>query len=113
MKVGDLPLDEMVWFGMYRTSEGINAYTMGMAALGWDEMEIIGADDDPSNVASFLYDVAYHLLFNRMHLRDGDTFGFYEDQELPVRKGPGVSVEGMTLKIGYPEKGSDNEVNDC
>ena len=43
MKSGDIPLDDMVWFGMYRTTEGINAYTVGMRALGRDEMEVIGA----------------------------------------------------------------------
>lgn len=102
MKSGDIPLDDMVWFGMYRTTEGINAYTVGMRALGRDEMEVIGAVDSPSNVSAFLYDIAYHLLLTGTFLRDGDTLGFSDTQSLRVTRGPGVSVEGMTVRIEYP-----------
>ena len=107
MRHGDLPLEDMVWFGMYRTTEGINAYTVGMSFYGRDEMEVIGARDQPVRVAAFLYDVAYHVLYNGTSLRDGDTIGFTEDQILDVRRGPGVSVEGQTLKIEYPDTGDD------
>ena len=110
MKSGELPLEDMVWFGMYRTSEGINAYTVGMTFYGRDEMEVIAAKDQPFRVAAFLYDVAYHVLYNGTGLRDGDTIGFSEDQVLTVRKSPGVSVDGQTLKIEYPDSnGNDTE----
>ena len=110
MKNGELPLEDIVWFGMYRTSEGINAYTVGMTFYGRDEMEVIAAKDQPVRVAAFLYDVAYHVLYNGTGLRDGDTIGFSEDQVLTVRKSPGVSVDGQTLKIEYPDSnGNDTE----
>ena len=102
MRQGDLPLEDMVWFGMYRTTEGINAYTVGMSLYGRDEMEVIGADDSPVRVAAFLYDVSYHVLYNGTALHDGDSIGFSEDQVLRVRRSPGVSVDGLTLKIEYP-----------
>ena len=105
MRHGDLPLEDMVWFGMYRTTMGINAYTVGMSFYGRDEMEVVGADDSPARVAAFLYDISYHVLYNGTTLRDGDSIGFSEDQVLKVRKGPGVSIDGLTLKIEYP--GSD------
>ena len=105
MRHGDLPLEDMVWFGMYRTTMGINAYTVGMSFYGRDEMEVVGADDSPARVAAFLYDISYHVLYNGATLRDGDSIGFSEDQVLKVRKGPGVSIDGLTLKIEYP--GSD------
>ena len=35
----------------------------------------------------------------------GKITGLSEDQVLKVRKGPGVSIDGLTLKIEYP--GSD------
>lgn len=103
LREGDLPLEDMVWFGMYRTEEGINAYTVGMGMYGRDEMEVIGAKDSPQAVAAFLYDVAYHVLYHRAVFRDGDTIGFNDDQSLSVRRGPGVSVEGTSLKIQYPD----------
>lgn len=105
IKRGDLPLDDLVWFGMYRTPEGINAYTNGMAAFGRDEIEVVGADDAPARIAAFLYDVAYHVLVNGTVLMDGDTVGFEDGQHLTVRRSPGVSVDGITLKIDYPEWG--------
>ena len=52
--------------------------------------------------AAFLYDISYHVLYNGATLRDGDSIGFSEDQVLKVRKGPGVSIDGLTLKIEYP-----------
>lgn len=103
MRWGDIPVEDMVWFGMYRTSEGINAYTVGLNMFGRDEMEVIGARDRPSRVAAFLYDVTYHVLLNRAVFRDGDTIGFSDDQSLSVRRGPGVSVDGYSLKIQYPD----------
>lgn len=104
MKEGDIPLEDMVWFGMYRSEEGINAYTVGMRAFGRDEMEVVGAGDPPARVAAFLYDVAYHVLSTGTVFHDGDTIGFEEGQSLKVRRGPGVSVEGTTLTIEYPVK---------
>lgn len=104
MKAGDIPLEDMVWFGMYRVQEGINAYTVGMTAFGRDEMEVVGAGDPPAKVAAFLYDVAYHVLFTGAVFHDGDTIGFEEGQSLKVRRGPGVSVDGTSLIIEYPVK---------
>lgn len=107
MRDGDIPVEDMVWFGMYRTPEGINAYTMGMTVYGRDEMEVIGAGDPPKMVAAFLYDVAYHVLSTGEVFKDGDTLGFEEGQSLKVTRSPGVSVDGFTLKIEYPDSNDD------
>ncbi len=47
MKEENLPLDDTVWFGMYRTFKDINAYTVGMTMCVRDEMGVVGADDPP------------------------------------------------------------------
>ena len=36
-------------------------------------------------------------------LRDGETLGFTAEQKLPITRSKGVSLDGVTLKIGYPE----------
>lgn len=35
-------------------------------------------------------------------LRDGETVGFSAGQKLPITRSAGVSLDGMTLKLGYP-----------
>lgn len=103
---GRLPVRDLVWIGLYRTERGINAYTRGMGLFCKEEMEIVGAEEPPDAIHSFLCDVINYVLENDVHLRDGDTVGYTEDMRLRIAESPGVSMEGTTLKI---EKDRDGE----
>lgn len=98
-----LPIDDWVWFGLYRTEDGgINAYTRGMQVLAKDEIEIIGARDDPNRIREFLYDVVSYVLENDMDLGDDDVISYGDGRILSVTLSPGVSLDTDTLKIEYP-----------
>lgn len=97
-----IPVMLMIWIGMYRTSEGVCAYTVGMGSYARDDLEVIDADDESFNVMNFVYDVVYHSFATGTVYKDGDTFGFEPDQVLTVTRSRGVSVDGYTLKLEYP-----------
>ena len=107
-----IPVLAMVWIGMYRTSEGVSAYTVGLGSYARDEMEVLDADDESYNVMNFLYDVVYHMFLTGTVFKDGDTFGFGPEQVLTVNRSAGVSLDGYTLKLQYPgrrDTGSGSE----
>ena len=99
---GELPLLNLVWVGLYRTEEGMGAYTDGLRSFGKDELEVLDARAEPAEVRNFLLNIADYLLEEDVTLRDGETIGFSEEQRLPITRSAGVGEEGMTLKIGWP-----------
>lgn len=101
MKEKELPVFNWIWFGLYRSEGGVCCYTYGMHTFGKDEMEVLDADAEPAKVREFLSDLAYYVLENDVTLKDGETIGFTEEDKHPITRGKGVSLPGMTLKIGY------------
>lgn len=104
MKDGGLPILNWIYFGLYQTEGGWNTYTYGMKALGKDEMEVLNAPAKPQELRDFLLNLAYYVLDEDVVLRDGETIGFTAEQKLPITRSKGVSLDGFTLKIGYPEE---------
>lgn len=102
MKDGGLPVLNWIYFGLYQTEGGWNAYTYGMRAFGRDEMEVLDVNANPQDLRDYLLNLVYYVLDGDVVLRDGETLGFTADQKLPITRGQGVSLDGITLKIGYP-----------
>ncbi len=103
MKEGDLPVMDWIYFGLYPSAGGISAYTRGMKAFGKREIEVLAAPAPPADVRDFLYDMAYYVLSQDAVLRDGETIGYSERQKLPITLSQGAAMEGITVKIAYPE----------
>ena len=101
MKDGDLPIFNWIWFGLYRGQEGVCCYTYGMDVFGKDEMEVLNADAQPSDVRDFLASLVSYVLDNDVVLHDGETIGFSEDDKHTITRSKGVSLPDMTLKISY------------
>lgn len=57
---------------------GINAYTVGMAAGGHPELQVLGSSDDPTELYYKLGDLAHYALAKKP-LKDGDTMAFSAD----------------------------------
>ena len=58
MEDGDLPLLDLVWFGLYRREGGLCGYTDGLRSFGKDEMEVLDTQASPGDLHSFLLDLA-------------------------------------------------------
>ncbi|WP_040196529.1 DUF4261 domain-containing protein [Candidatus Soleaferrea massiliensis] len=101
MKEGNLPLFNMVNFGLYRSEKGISGYTYGMTAYGKDEIEVLDSTHTPEEVRNFLFDVSYFILAQNAVLRDGETIGFTKEQKFSITRSEGVSLDGETLKIQF------------
>lgn len=102
MRDGQLPILNLVWFGLYvGEAGGVGGCTNGLAAFGKDEIEVLPTETEPAELRNFLMDVAYYVLSQDADLQDGDTIGFSEEQKLPVVKSAGFAVPGETLKIPY------------
>ena len=118
MKENELPIFNWIWFGLYQGEQGVCCYTYGMRVFGKDEMEVLDVEAEPLDVRDFLVDIATYVLSNDATLQDGETIGFSADQRLPISRSEGVSLPGMTLKIGYEELSEEDgeypeELIDC
>lgn len=96
-----LPILNWIWFGLYRREGGVCCYTYGMEVFGRDEMEVLDAQAQPSDVRNFLLDLVSYVLESGVTLKDGETIGFSAEDKHAITRGEGVSLPGMTLKITY------------
>lgn len=101
LREGELPIFNWIWFGLYRREGGVCGYTYGMRVFGKDEMEVLDADAQPSQVRDFLASLVSYVLEGDVTLQDGETIGFSAEDKHPITRGEGVSLPGVTLKIGY------------
>ncbi len=103
MHEDELPIFNWVWFGLYRSEGGMNAYTYGMDVFGKDEMEVLDTDGEPEDLRNFLASLASYVLACDVTLKDGETIGFTADDKHTITRSPGVSLpeEQMTLKISW------------
>ena len=114
MQEDELPIFNWIWFGLYRSEGGVNAYTYGMEVFGRDEMEVLNTDAEPGDLRDFLASIVSYVLENDVELRDGETIGFTAEDKHTITRGPGVSLpeEQMTLKISYAPGEGDAEEDD-
>ena len=101
MKEDELPIFNWIWFGLYRTEQGVCSYTYGMDVFGKEEMEVLDAAAQPSEVRDFLASLVSYVLGCDVTLQDGETIGFSPEDKHSITRGPGVSLPGTTLKISY------------
>jgi len=103
METGEFPLMNLVFFGLYSNDGGATfcGYTYGMTAFGKRELEVIDSPQKPGDVFGLLHDVAAYVLDSDVELKDGETLGFSAEQKLAITESAGVSVNGVTLKIGF------------
>ena len=109
MQKGELPIFNWVWFGLYRSEGGLNAYTYGMDVFGKDEMEVLNADAEPGDLRDFLASLVSYVLENDVELHDGETIGFAEEDKHTITRSPGVGLpeDQMTLKISWESSDGD------
>ena len=100
LKDDDLPLLNLVYFGFYQTDNGICGYTQGLDFFDKKEIEVVDTDVEFGDLFDFMVDVANYVITSDVKLGDGETIGFSAEQKLPITLSEGVSVEGMSLKIG-------------
>ena len=114
IKENELPIFNWIWFGLYRSEEGLNGYTYGMDVFGKEEMEVLNADAEPEALRDFLASLASYVLACDVTLQDGETIGFSADDKHTITRSPGVSLpeKQMTLKISYePSEGGPDDGN--
>ena len=115
LKEDELPIFNWVWFGLYRSEDGLNGYTYGMDVFGKEEMEVLNTDAEPEELRDFLASLASYVLACDVTLQDGETIGFSADDKHTITRSPGVSLpeEQMTLKIGYEPIKGDPKDDSC
>lgn len=101
IKNGEYPMPILIYVGMYLSKTGLCAFTSGMRFFGKEEIEIVDSSKQPNDVVSFLYSIAEYVISEDVLLQDGETIGFTDEQKLPISVGPGVSVQGNTIKIKF------------
>ncbi len=111
MKEDELPIFNWIWFGLYRSEGGMCAYTYGMDVFGKDEMEVVNADAEPSDLRDFLASLVSYVLESDVELHNGETIGFSANDKHAITRSEGVALPGMTLKISYEpsQDGTDDD----
>ena len=104
MRDGDLPVLDWIYFGLYRSDNGISGYTYGLENFGKREIEVLDSNTKPVELRDFLFNIAYYILDNDMEFHDGETIGFSEHQKLPITLSAGVAVDGMSFNPPYRKK---------
>ena len=110
---GELPIFTWVWFGLYRTENGLSTYTYGMKDFEKLELEILDADEDAGKLLSFISAIASYILQDDVKLKDRETIGLSEEDIHQITLSKGVALPEKTLKISYEKKktlgGKDKE----
>lgn len=96
-----LPLYLWIRFAGSQKDGRIDLRTRGMAALGFMEMEIVGAEHAADEVVNIAFNACHYLLDYGLVLKDGDTFGLSEDQKILVQHAPSAFGEpGVVYRLG-------------
>lgn len=77
-----------------KTEEGINLRTVGMAAFGKHELEVVGSTRGEDLVDIF-YDVAAHVLAD--DVRDGDSIGYDFKSQVRIRETASMLNDGRKV----------------
>lgn len=102
---GELPIFNWVWFGLYRTENGLSTYTYGMKAFGKLELEILDADEEAGKLLSFISAISSYVLQDDVEFKDGETIGLSEEDIHQITWSKGVALPDQdTLKISYEKK---------
>ena len=101
IKQGEMPVPIMLYTGMYLAKDGLCAFTQGMTFFGKNELEVVDSKQQTDKVISFMFSIEEYVLSEDVELKDGETIGFSEEQKLPISVGDGISVKGITAKIGF------------
>ncbi len=98
-----VPIYNLVWFGIYNDGEKAGVYTYGMRKFGKDEIEIIHPSDsiDLGEVRDFLIDISGYVIGSDAVLQHGETIGFTAEQKIAITKSEGILLSGETLKLDY------------
>ena len=102
---GELPIFTWVWFGLYRTENGLSTYTYGMKDFGKLELEILDADEEAGKLLSFISAISSYVLQDDVEFKDGETIGLSEEDIHQITWSKGVALPDQdTLKISYEKK---------
>ena len=96
-----LPVLDLVWIGMYRDKVGFSAYTDGLSAFGFDEIEVINADTEPRNLQTFVASIVGYVLEQNITLKDGDNIGFTPTDVHKIKRSSGIAITGSSLKVDF------------
>ncbi len=85
------------------TERNPGIYTYGLRKFGKEEIEVY-APADLSDIRDFLMDIVHYILSDDVTLQDGETIGCSEEQKLAITLSEGIALDGMTLKLEYPDE---------
>ena len=99
---GELPIFTWVWFGLYRSKNGLSTYTYGMKTFGKLELEILDVDEEAGKLLSFISSISSYVLQDDVEFKDGETIGLSEEDIHQITLSKGVALPDQdTLKISY------------
>ena len=99
---GEFPIFTWVWFGLYRTKNGLSTYTYGMKAFGKLELEILDVDEEAGRLLSFISSISSYVLQDDVEFKDEETIGLSTDDIHQITRSKGVALPDQdTLKISY------------
>ena len=102
---GELPIFTWVWFGLYRSKNGLSTYTYGMKTFGKLELEILDVDEEAGKLLSFISSISSYVLQDDVEFKDGETIGLSTDDIHQITRSKGVALADQdTLKISYEKK---------
>jgi len=88
-----LPLYLWLQFIVGRSQDGVGVRTIGMASLGFMEIEVVDSALPAKEVGGFVFNIAHFLLDHGPVLKDGDTIGLSAEQKILVRHLPSTVNE--------------------
>lgn len=101
MRTGDIPIMNIVWFGLFNDGKQAGVYTYGMRQFGKEEIEVYvpTSKADLNTLRQFVFGTAMYVLKEDVTLRDGETIGFSPEQKLPITISPALAYSGNSVKI--------------
>ncbi|MGV3756558.1 MAG: DUF4261 domain-containing protein [Verrucomicrobiota bacterium] len=80
----------------------LTLFTTGIEALGFMEIEVVKSQTEPAEAVDLAFNIAHYLLDNGPVLKDGDTIGMSETQNVSIQHVPSIFTErGKVYRLGF------------
>lgn len=99
---GELPLENLVYIGLYDADGETGAYTAGLDQFGHPELEIEGSSRDPETVKTFLENLVHYVIDTGAKLRDGDELQISPTESVGLKLSKGIALPSVkTVKVAF------------